>query len=111
MEIQETAQGAVTVLKPVGALTAGDAGDFKIRALGVAEKTLGRIVVDASGVPFVDSLGLEGLVDVTEQLAQGGRALKLCSANNTIREVIQITGWGDSFEFYDDVNEGVRSFL
>src|SRR4051812_13900299 len=111
MEIQETAQGAVTVLKPVGALTLGDAQDFKIRALGVAAKTMGRIVVDASGVPFVDSQGLEGLVDVTEELAQGGRALKLCAANATIREVIQITGWGDSFEFYEDVNEGVRSFL
>jgi len=111
MDIQEQQQGAVTVLKPVGPLTQADADQFKARVTAAATHALGRVVVDASAVPFVDSHGLETLVDVTEGLAEGGRALKLCAVGETLREALDLTGWADAFEYYQDVNAGVRSFL
>ena len=111
MEIQEQSQGAVTVLKPGGPLTEADADAFKARAADVITKNLGRVVVDASAMAFVDSRGIEALADITDELSQGGRALKLCGANPTIRQVLELTGWSDAFEYYDDVNTGVRSFL
>jgi anti-sigma B factor antagonist len=111
MEIQEHPQGAVTVLKPMGPLTEADADQFKARAMEAVAKNLGRIVVDASAIAFVDSRGIEVLADVTEELSQSGRALKLCSANATIRQALELTGWNDAFEHFDDVNGGVRSFL
>ena len=111
MEIQEQHQGAVSVIKPVGALVAQEAEQFKARALEVARQSLGRVLVDASGVPFVDSAGVEALVDLTEELGQGGRVLKLCAATGTVREVLDLTGWAEAFEFFEDVNTGVRSFL
>jgi anti-anti-sigma factor len=111
MEILETAQGAVIVLKPVGQLTSADATAFKTKATDAARRSLGRILVDASAITFLDSRGIEVLADITEELSEGGRALKLCGANATIRKVLDLTGWGDSFEFYDDVTGGTRSFL
>ena len=111
MEIQEQDQGAVSVLKPLGALVAAEAEQFKQRALEAAKQKLGRVLVDASGVPFVDSAGLEALVDLTEELGQSGRVLKLCAATGTVREALEITGWAEAFEFFEDVNMGVRSFL
>jgi anti-sigma B factor antagonist len=111
MEIQETAQGAVTVLKPTGPLTEPDAEQFKARAMELITKNLGRVVIDASAMAFLDSRGVEVLADVTEELAQSGRALKLCGANQTMRQVLELTGWSDAFEYFEDVNGGVRSFL
>jgi anti-anti-sigma factor len=111
MEMQEQNLGAVTVIKPVGALVGEDAGYFRTRTLALASKHLGRIVVDASGIPFVDSSGAEALVDVTEELALGGRALKLCATNPMLKEVLELTGWSDAFEFFAEVQAGVRSFL
>jgi anti-anti-sigma factor len=111
VEIQEQSHGAVTVLKPVGALTAAEAEQFKKRALEVLSVTLGRFIVDASAIPFVDSLGIEVLVDVTERLADGGRSLKVCAASPTLREVLELTGWGGAFDFFDEVQSGVRIFL
>jgi anti-sigma B factor antagonist len=111
MEIQEQAQGAVTVLKPMGPLTEPDAEQFKSRAVDLVTKSLGRVVIDASAIAFVDSRGIEALADVTEELAQSGRALKLCAANQTVRQVLDLTGWSDEFEYFEDVNAGVRSFL
>jgi anti-anti-sigma factor len=111
MEIQEQSQGAVTVIKPVGPLVEADAAQFKSRAMDLIARNLGRVVVDAAGLHFVDSPGLETLVDLTEELGRSGRALKLCGANVTLLKVLELTGWADAFEYFDDVNSGVRSFL
>src|SRR2546430_14965809 len=111
MKIQETKQGAVTVLKPSGPLTQGDAAEFKTAALRAVESNLGRMLVDMSAIPFVDSLGLEAMLDVTEELQKSGQMLKLCATNKTLREVFTLTGINTMFEHFDDVNTAVRSFL
>ena len=111
MEIQEQRQGAVTILKPMGALIEPESRLFKEQALEQLTKSMGRIMIDASAIPFVDSSGVEALVDITDQLAQSGRALKLCAANDTLKEVISLVGWSHAFEYFGDVNAGVRSFL
>ena len=111
MKIQETKQGAVTVIKPAGPLTGADAVEFRTAALRVLETNLGRFLVDMTAIAFVDSGGLESLVDVTEELQKSGQMLKLCSTNKTIREVFTLTGISPLFEHFDDVNTGVRSFL
>ena len=111
MTIQEIQQGAVIVLKPVGPLTEADAGTFKERARAAATKNLGRIIVDAEGIAFIDSHGLEALADITEQLSDGGRNLKLSGTPATLKQVLELTGWANMFEFFDDTNTAVRSFL
>jgi anti-anti-sigma factor len=111
MEFHLQKHGAVTVIKPSGPLMAADADAFRAKATETASASLGRLVVDASAIPFVDSTGLEALLDVTEELAKGGRALKLCAATPTLREVLDITGLASAFEYFTDVNTAVRSFL
>src|SRR3954468_17616613 len=111
MEVQEQKQGAVTILKPIGALIDAEAKLFKEQAMETVAKSMGRVMIDASAIPFVDSSGVEALVDLTDQLSQSGRALKLCAANDTLKEVLNLVGWSHAFEYFGDVNSGVRSFL
>jgi len=111
VEIQVQRQGAVTVIKPTGALITSDAEAFCAKAIDAARAALGRVVCDASAVAFVDGRGIEALLDVSEALGAGGRALKLCGANPTVREVLELTGVADGFEYFPDVAAGVRSFL
>lgn len=111
MEIQEQRHGAVTVIRPAGPLVAGDAAEFKRHLSEVMQRSLGRFVVDASSVAYVDSQGLEALANASEELSAGGRALRLCGATDTLREVLDLTGLTDRFEFYDEINGAVRSFL
>ena len=111
MNIQQQRHGAVTVLKLEGALTSNDAADFKSRLLKAQRESLGRLVLDASAIPLIDSKGLETLVEVTQVMEQSGKALKLCAANETVREVLELTGLAGMFEHFEDVNAAVRSFL
>ena len=111
MRIAEHQQGAVTVLIPKGPLGVQDAEQFMKLATDVMTRSLGRFVVDASGIPYLDSRGLEVLLDVTEALAESGKALKLCGVCDTVREVMQLTDLAIHFEFYQDANSAIRSFL
>ncbi len=111
MEIEQESHGAVTVLKPTGPLVGDDAEDFKSRLREAFSSSLGRFVVDAAGIPFVDSRGLEVLAESAGELSQSGRTLKLCGIGETVREVLDLTGLDSLFEFYEDVNAGSRSFL
>lgn len=111
MDFQQLAQGAVTVLKPAGPLVAADIEPLRKAAFEIATKNMGRLILDASAVPFLDSRGIEVLVELTEHLGDSGRALKLSGANPTVKQSLELVGWGDAFEYFDDVNSATRSFL
>jgi anti-anti-sigma factor len=111
MEIQTSQRGAVLVVRPAGPLTGADAETFKTTIQGFLRGNLGRVVIDASALPYVDSKGLESLADLADELALSGKGLKLCAANQTLRQVIELTGLAPQFEHFDDTNSAVRSFL
>src|ERR1041384_8027704 len=107
MEIHEQRQGAVTVLKPQGPLCGPDAEQFKQRVAAVMEKSLGRFVIDATDIAYVDSRGLEVLKEATDELGESGQALRLCGANETVREVLDLTALANLFEHFQDVGTAV----
>ena len=109
MKISRQKHGAVTVLKPEGALVEADVEPFRQQLQEVRKASLGRFIVDLSTMPFVDSRGLESLVDETRELARSGQ--RLCGVNETLREVMDLTETANLFEHYDDITSAVRSFL
>jgi len=111
VNLTEQECGAVRLLRPEGPLTAKGADDLKARIDTLIESSLGRCVVDASAVPYADSRGLEVLVEANEQIARTGHPLKLCGVNETLRQVLELTGLAAQFEFFTDANSAVRSFL
>ena len=111
MNIERNTHGAVTVLKPVGAVTKADADELYVQLVDVGRQSLGRLVLDVGAVPFMDSRGLEVLLEFNEELSTSGRALKLCGLSDLLREVLELTELSSSFECFEDVNSAVRSFL
>ena len=111
MRIHEQRSGAVIVLKPEGPLLEADAAVLKKKLMATLGASLGRFVVDMSAVPYVDSKGLEALVEVTEEMSRSGQALRLCAANKTMREVLELTDLASLFDHFEDTNTAVRSFL
>jgi anti-sigma B factor antagonist len=111
MEISTQRQGAVTIVRPEGALVGADADRLKGILTDEASASLGRLVVNMEAVAFIDSRGLEILVDVTEAMSDSGQALHLCAVNKTIREVMDLTDLASMFEYFEDAGSAARSFL
>jgi len=111
MEFSEQRHGAVRVIKPDGALTEADAARFCSRLHEAITDSRGRLVLDAGEIAYVDSAGIEALLEISEKLAETGRVFKLTGVNETLREVFDLTQITGAFECFEDVNGAVRSFL
>lgn len=111
MEISRRQHGAVTIIKPEGPLVTEDAERFAREAIEAAGEAMGRLVVDASSVSYLDSLGLESLLSLSETLEGAGRALSVCGVQDTVREAMELTGVARRCEFFDDPGSAARSFL
>lgn len=111
MRFSEYERGAVKVLKPEGPLRGDDAQEFRDRVVEMAEGSSGRCVVDVSAVQYVDSKGLQALVDAGEHVLHTGRRLKLCGVAEIVRQVLDLTELSPEFEYFANVNAAVRSFL
>jgi len=112
MRIETNRHGAVTVIVPGGpVITQEDATQLRTESFAVLGSTLGRFIIDVSEMSFVDSCGLETLVDLTDELGVSGQSLKLCGISDTLREILAITGITSKFQQFEDVQTAVRSFL
>jgi anti-anti-sigma factor len=109
VNVQEQQHGGVKVLCPQGPLVGPDAEYLESHFARVLNEPHTAVVLDASAVPFVDSRGLEVLVDVTERLIRAGQALKICGLNDVLREVLDLTEVASLFEQFDDVDAAVGS--
>lgn len=109
--INERKAGEVTVLDLKGRVRAGGttvAFHRSIRSLIQEEKLL--VLLNLSGVTFIDSCGLGELVACHVTLQNKGGELKLTHLTETLREIMTITKLMDVFNIYDHEAEALLSF-
>lgn len=111
MRIDEQTHGAVTVVRPRGPISQGEADGFGLAVRNAAARSLGRMVVDATDVPYVDSKGLECILDLADEFGENGQTLKFCGVCETVREAMDLTEILAAVEQFEDVSSAVRSFL
>ncbi len=111
MNIDTRRVGTVDVITPSGPLVDEDANTFVETLQTRLESPNPRLVLDMSEVPYMDSRGLEGLVETSYDLQQRGGRLRLASTTATCREILELTGQAQQFDFFDETKDAVRSFL
>lgn len=111
MKIDRQQCGSVEVMTVKGALTEDDA----LRFAGEMKRRLAspnpRLVLDLGEVPCVDSVALEALLEASDYLDDMGFRLRLAGVAATVREIFQLTGLSPKFQFFEKVDDAVRSFL
>jgi anti-anti-sigma factor len=103
-------QGAVSVVRPQVPLVGELCDSFASAVLAGLGAGRPMLVVDLHGVPLVDSLGLETLVDLREKVEARGGAVKLAAVNSLCADILRVTGVGDRFEQHHQVKTAVGSF-
>ena len=74
-----------------GDLDTASAGALARRLGALAEGTVGDIVLDVSGVEFIDSVGLEVLIRVHRGLRDGGRRLVIRDPVPPVARLLELT--------------------
>ena len=107
--VESTCRGPATVVRLKGPLVDEVLDELSQHATSAISAGVGRVVFDASEIPFADSQGIELLLDVADQLGTIGQPMRFASISETLREIFEITGVADRFDYYEDVPQAVRS--
>ena len=92
--------GDVAVVEASGELDIVTSPDFRDCLLGAIEEGAARVVVDLSGVAFIDSSALGALVGGARRSAELGSELMIVCPAGSVARVIEITGLNRAFAIY-----------
>ncbi len=69
-----------------------------------------KIIMDLKNVPYMDSKGLESLIDAQELLKKKGGDLKIAHPNPICKDILIATRLTEHFEIFEDMAVAGRSF-
>ena len=101
----------MTVIAVEGDLViGGPEAEFKKTVARLIENGRPNLIVDLSGVGFVDSSGLGALVRALTTSQNEGGQTKLLGVGPQVRKLLELTKLDSVFETYDDLESAASSF-
>ena len=110
MELKSHAAGDVVVLAISGRFDAHEAPLVADWLAHAAQAPPAQIVVEMSGVDFIDSTALARLVRGMKQCREQGGDLRLCCLRQPVRVIFELTRLDKAFEIFAGEEEAVASF-
>jgi len=110
MEIKVEQQDTVTIAIPIGdidALTAKEVAAFLGNQLGEGEN---QLVADLSQVGYMSSAGLRALLATLKEARHQRGDFRLAAAQDNVRQVLDMSGFGGIFQIFSTVEAAVASF-
>jgi anti-anti-sigma factor len=88
------------VVKPYGILDDNTSNQFCLEISRLLEENTEFILIDFKDVTFMDSLGLRRLIICLNKVRSAGANLFICSINDQLRILFELTGMNDVFEIF-----------
>ncbi|MCG8607805.1 STAS domain-containing protein [bacterium] len=108
MEIATNKRGKVLVVKPLETrLDVASAVDFKEKMADYIREGNQQIVLNISGVDFIDSSGL-GAIVTSLKLQQQEGTIAICGVRETIKSMFKLTRMDRIFQIYEHEDEAVE---
>jgi len=103
--------GNVTVVELQGELDGDVAELFQNTITDIIAQHKTCIVLDMSGLGFIDSQGLELLLWSHDYCYENKRELRLAGLDENCMRILEITQLESEFEHYSELAEAVKSFV
>ncbi len=95
----------VKVVQPQGNFESSKVQEFRQHIEDLLASGVEVVLVDLRDVSFMDSSGLGGLVLALKTTTAAGCKLCLCSINEQVRLLFELTGMMDIFEIFSNQDE------
>ena len=90
----------VKVISPAGILDGAQAGEFRKQVQDAVEGDAEIVLVDFKEVTFMDSSGLGALVLSLKSVRAAGGKLFICSVNEQVKMLLELTSMDRVFEIF-----------
>ena len=112
MELEKRVVGDVAILAVTGEITLKKNGDALLNdnMRHLIEQGHSKVLVDLSGVSYIDSAGLGELVQAHSTIRNHGGSMKVFRPTPRLRELLVLTRLTTVFGMYDDEATALASF-
>ena len=107
MNISESKQGNVTILKAQGKLDSTSSPEFDKLLSSLVENGTRQIALDLSGLEYVSSAGLRVFLSTAKRLKQAQGKLALANPAAQVQQIFDIAGFDSILPIFRTVNEAV----
>lgn len=93
ISIEKSTQGSTVTLAVAGEVDVSNASELRTQADAVlADGFTGELVVDLSGVPYIDSTGIGVLVGAAHRAQEAGASLAVANPQKNVERVLGLLG-------------------
>ena len=111
MEILQRREGSVVILDIYGAISLGESKEkFALVMDELLSESGTNVLVNFSGINYVDSTGIGELVGYLNKFVEKNRQLKILKPHERVLKLLQITKLDTMFEIYNDEQQALQSF-
>jgi anti-sigma B factor antagonist len=110
LKIETRVTDGVTIVSCHGRIMFGEEATELRETLKRLLASTRQIVLNLSGVTYIDSGGLGTLVGVYSSARSGGADVKLTGLGQRLRDVLQVTKLVTVFEVYDTEQQAIAAF-
>lgn len=110
MTLSEEKIGQVYILGLEGEIDREGAKTFQDRVTQILDSGEQRLLIDFTGVAYINSPGLSVLILVAQRLKTSGGKFVLAGVNDSIQKVLRISGLTSLFAIVPTRSEALASF-
>lgn len=107
IEIKTRTVEDATILAPVGEIDLSCAPALRVQINEVQSNRPRRLIIDLSGVPYMDSSGVATLVEAMQTARRTGSKLVLCCLQAKVRSIFEIARLDTVFTIVNSESEGM----
>ena len=110
MNIMERNEKDISIFNVEGRIDSEGAVDLDLALQTAVSEGKYKMIVDMSGVRYINSAGLRTLADILTRNKELGGDLKLVAMNPKVKRVFEIIGFEKFFNIYETMPEALKAF-
>lgn len=107
MDVTTLTRDGVTVIQVGGSMDATSVSDFDAEWKRALDEGAGRLVVDMSGLEYISSAGLRGILMLAKTSKAKGTALGFSGMKAMVADMFRLSGFQSILKLYPDVGTAV----
>ena len=108
LEIKVSEQNDIAIISLVGNLDTNTAPDAESEINGWLEKQTKKMVVSLEETKYVSSAGLRVFLATAKKMTASGGAVKFCSPNEVVKEILDISGFSTILDVKITLDEAIN---
>ncbi len=110
MRVQDELRGDIVIVKLKGDMMGEpDTADFRDKIQELLEKGMKKIILDLSGVKWMNSLGLGALISAFTSVKNNDGTMVITNVTKKVESLFMITQLIKVFKHYDTVDEAIAA--